>query len=707
MSRHNRLASHVSALKAGRDHGATQIPLATPFPQTDLDPAAGHDSQRKMAREIELLAPAKNADFGIAAIEHGADAVYIGGPAFGARANAGNSLPDIERLTRYAHRFNARVLIALNTILRDDELENARRLVWQCWDAGADALIVQDMGLLELDLPPIQLHASTQCDIRTPEKARFLESAGFSRLVLARELSLRQIRAIAMQTNAELEFFIHGALCVSYSGQCYLSYAHTGRSANRGNCSQACRLPYSLLDASGTTLVSGTHLLSLRDNDQRANLRALIGAGIRSFKIEGRLKDLAYVKNITACYRQLLDAIIDAGGDTGNAGNTWRRASAGRCTFAFTPRPEKTFNRGATDYFVNARRADIGAFDSPKFVGEPIGQVVRLDRTHFEVDSAVPLHNGDGLSFWASDGKPAELTGLRINLAEPVKDVPDRYRLTPGSGLPAGLSVGTPVYRNLDYEFERLLEKKSAERRLPLMLVFAETPEGFALRLTDERGICAEAGLRLAKEAAQQPERAEQVVREALGKLGNTIYCAASIDITWPTPRFIPAATLNALRRRGIEALDAARQAAYARPARRAAHTPPLPYPEDTLSYLGNVYNTKARAFYEKHGIRLIAPAYECRQEKGEVSLMVTKHCVRYSLQLCPKQVKGLRPDPLALVNGNEKLTLRFDCKPCEMHVVGKLKEHRALRLSPQPATANPSQRPLLPKEKNRHKQRQ
>ena len=658
--------------------------------------------------EIELLAPAKNADFGIAAIEHGADAVYIGGPSFGARANAGNSLPDIERLTRHAHRFDARVLIALNTILRDDELETACRLVWQYWEAGADALIVQDMGLLELDLPPIQLHASTQCDIRTPEKARFLESVGFSRLVLARELSLAQIRAIAEQTTAELEFFIHGALCVSYSGQCYLSHAQTGRSANRGDCSQACRLPYSLADQSGKHLADGKYLLSLKDNDQHANLRPLIEAGIRSFKIEGRLKDLSYVKNVTAYYRQQLDAIIDASdaADTVEVAEGYRRASAGRCQFFFSPQPEKTFNRGATDYFVNERRADVGAFDTPKFVGEKIGQVVRIGRAHFEVHSAVPLHNGDGLTFFTPDG---ELTGLRVTLATPLTtpldasrdathtarsntqapDAPDthhqRYRLTAGDGaLPAGLHIGATLHRNLDHEFERLLEKKSAERRLPIHLRLYETPDGFALRLADERGTAAEARLIQAKKPAQNAEKAIAAVRESLGKLGNTIYTAESIDIDLAQAWFIPLSALNTLRREAVAALDAARQTAYVRPARRAMQAPPLPYPEDTLSYLGNVYNATARAFYAKHGVRLIEPAYECRQEKGEVSLMVTKHCVRYSLQLCPKQVKGLRPDPLILMNGNEKLTLRFDCKPCEMHVVGKLRKNRSLRLSPQ-----------------------
>ena len=614
---------------------------------------------------LELLSPAKNADFGIEAIKHGADAVYIGGPAFGARAGAGNTLDDIERLVRHAHRFDARVLVALNTILRDDELEAARRLVWQYYEAGADALIVQDMGLLELDLPPIALHASTQCNIRTPEKARFLEDVGFSQMVLARELSLAQIRLIAARTTATLEFFVHGALCVSYSGQCYLSHAQTGRSANRGDCSQPCRLPCSLADAQGRVIVTDKHLLSLKDNDQSANLRALIDAGIRSFKIEGRLKDLSYVKNITAHYRRQLDAILEASPG-------FRRSSAGRCTFAFTPRPEKTFNRGATDYFVQERRTDLGAFDSPKFVGEPVGKVAGLGRKHFDILSAVPLHNGDGLAFFTRAG---ELTGLRVNLAEPATG---GYRLSPtlvDGCLPKDLVVGTPIYRNHDQDFLRLLEKNSAERRIPVHLRFEETPDGFSLIVADDSGNSASAGLCHPRERAQNAEKAFAALRENLCKLGNTIYSAETIEIACETAWFIPASALNALRRDAIEAFDAARQAAYRRPQRQQPLFPPVPYPEDTLTYLGNVFNVKARSFYEKHGVRLVEPAFECRQEKGDVALMTTKHCLRFSLNLCPKQVRGLRPDPLVLFQGKDRLTLYFDCKPCEMRVVGKLKK--------------------------------
>src|SRR5512143_848810 len=357
---------------------------------------------------LELLAPAKNADFGIEAVNHGADAVYIGGPAFGARANAGNEINDIERLAAHAHRYSARVLVALNTILKDEELEEARRIAWQVYEAGADALIVQDMGLLELDLPPIQLHASTQTDNRTAAKVKFLEQVGFSQVVLARELSLAQISEIAAQTSVALEFFIHGALCVSYSGQCYVSHAQTGRSANRGECSQMCRLPMSLEGSDGQVIVQQQHLLSLKDNNQTNNLRALAEAGISSFKIEGRLKDLSYVKNVTAHYRTELDKIIEALPQ-------FKRSSAGRCTFFFTPQPEKSFNRGSTDYFVNERKEDMLSPLTPKFAGESIGKVTAVGRGWFEVDSTAPINNGDGLSYFNAMN---ELVGVRVNRAE-------------------------------------------------------------------------------------------------------------------------------------------------------------------------------------------------------------------------------------------------------------------------------------------------
>jgi collagenase-like PrtC family protease len=642
-----------------------------------------------MSHTLELLAPARNAEIAIEAIRHGADAVYIGGPAFGARHDAGNSVADIERLAAYAHRFHARVFITLNTIFHDDEIEPARRLAWQVYEAGADALIVQDMGLLEVDLPPIQLHASTQTDIRTPQKAKFLADVGFSQMVLARELSLPEIRAIHQKVGAPqglplvaggtapvLEFFIHGALCVAFSGQCYISHAHTGRSANRGECSQACRLPYTLEDGQGRIVAHDKHLLSMKDNDQSANLRALADAGIRSFKIEGRLKDVAYVKNATAHYRQLLDRIIEEAPQ-------YSRASSGHCTYTFAPRPEKTFNRGATDYFVNGRQPDIGAFDTPSFAGEASGTITRIGPDWFEVDSEEHFANGDGISY-LSRGK--KLAGLRVNVAERVGR---HQRLFPNEmpDDPEGFKVGTEILRNRDQAFERLLEKESAERRIAVTVELGETADGFALTLRDEDGIEGHASIAHAKEAAKNPERALVATGESLGKLGTTDFKAGEIKLILGEPWFLPASAVNALRRDAVDKLIAAREAARPRLSRAQPVEPPALYPEHELSYLANVLNSPARAFYRRHGVALIADAYEADTTPGEVSLMITKHCLRYSHSLCPKEAKGwvtgVNADAMTLVNGKERLTLRFDCKKCEMHVMGKLKKGRTISITP------------------------
>ena len=633
--------------------------------------------------QLELLAPARNADIGIEAVNHGADAVYIGGPAFGARAGAGNELADIERLVRHAHRFDARIFATLNTILRDDELDEARRTAWALYEMGVDALIVQDMGLLELDLPPIQLHASTQTDIRTPEKARFLQDVGFSQIVLARELTLEQIRAIRAATDPArcvIEFFIHGALCVAYSGQCYISHAHTGRSANRGDCSQACRLPYNVTDQSGRIVAHQQHVLSMKDNDQSANLAALVDAGVRSFKIEGRYKDMGYVKNITAHYRLLLDEVLDARPDLA-------RASSGRCSFGFTPDPQRNYNRGATDYFVNGRKADIGAFDAPTWAGLPVGHVLATARDSFELESEAQLANGDGLTYFDLQ---RNLVGFRANKVERLAQAASeprlaRWRVWPADGMARlkDLRAGTEISRNTDMAWDRLLEKKSAERRIGLSMSLRECADGLSLTVQDEDGYCASATLAQPFEPAKDPARAEAALREQLAKLGNTIFSAERIDIDLARAWFLPAAAVNALRREAVERIEAARAAAWQRLPRAAAVEPPVPYPEDSLSYLANVFNHKARDFYARHGVKVIEAAYESHEELGEASLMITKHCVRYSLSLCPKQTAGvtgvagtIRAEPLVLVNGSERLTLRFDCKPCEMHVVGRIKKN-------------------------------
>ncbi|EFE22959.1 peptidase, U32 family [Edwardsiella tarda ATCC 23685] len=625
---------------------------------------------RQPTNKLELLSPAREAAIGREAILHGADAVYIGGPSFGARHNAGNSLSDIAGLTSFAHRYGAKVFVTLNTILHDNELEPARRLIHQLYDAGVDALIVQDMGILQMDIPPIDLHASTQCDIRSVEKARFLSQVGFSQIVLARELSLTQIADIRDNIDANIEFFIHGALCVAYSGQCYISHAQTGRSANRGDCSQACRLPYTLKDEQGRVVAYEKHLLSLKDNDQSHNLAALIEAGVRSFKIEGRYKDMSYVKNITAYYRQQLDALLEQRPELS-------RASLGRTHHFFTPSPDKTFHRGNTDYFVRERQIDIGAFDSPKFIGVPIGELTAVAATHLDVAVNVELHNGDGLNVLVK----REIVGLRANTVEARGA--GRYRVWPNE-MPAELAklrLPHPLNRNLDHDWQQALLKTSSERRLALDLHLSGTAQQLQLTVTSEDGVSATQSLAGPFEPARQAERAEQGLRDGLSKLGQTLYQARTVTIDLAQPYFVPNSQLNQLRREAIERLDALRAGQDNRPRRKPALTPPVLYPQTHLTYLDNVYNHLAREFYQQHGVTLIEAAYEAHAEKGEVPVMITKHCLRFAFNLCPKQARGIqgvkgRASPMQLVHQDEVLTLKFDCKQCEMQVIGKIKPH-------------------------------
>ncbi|PEH72745.1 peptidase U32 family protein [Edwardsiella tarda] len=625
---------------------------------------------RQPTNKLELLSPAREAAIGREAILHGADAVYIGGPSFGARHNAGNSLSDIAGLTSFAHRYGAKVFVTLNTILHDNELEPARRLIHQLYDAGVDALIVQDMGILQMDIPPIDLHASTQCDIRTVEKARFLSQVGFSQIVLARELSLTQIADIRDNIDANIEFFIHGALCVAYSGQCYISHAQTGRSANRGDCSQACRLPYTLKDEQGRVVAYEKHLLSLKDNDQSHNLAALIEAGVRSFKIEGRYKDMSYVKNITAYYRQQLDTLLEQRPELS-------RASLGRTHHFFTPSPDKTFHRGNTDYFVRERQIDIGAFDSPKFIGVPIGELTAVAATHLDVAVNVELHNGDGLNVLVK----REIVGLRANTVEARGA--GRYRVWPNE-MPAELAklrLPHPLNRNLDHDWQQALLKTSSERRLALDLHLSGTAQQLQLTVTSEDGVSATQSLAGPFEPARQAERAEQGLRDGLSKLGQTLYQARTVTIDLAQPYFVPNSQLNQLRREAIERLDALRAGQDNRPRRKPALMPPVLYPQTHLTYLDNVYNHLAREFYQQHGVTLIEAAYEAHAEKGEVPVMITKHCLRFAFNLCPKQARGIqgvkgRASPMQLVHQDEVLTLKFDCKQCEMQVIGKIKPH-------------------------------
>ncbi|MGE8186236.1 peptidase U32 family protein [Pseudomonas sp. NPDC086278] len=627
---------------------------------------------------LELLSPARDVSIAREAILHGADAVYIGGPSFGARHNACNEVSEIAQLVTFAHRYHARVFTTLNTILHDNELEPARKLIHQLYDAGVDALIVQDLGVMELDIPPIELHASTQTDIRTLARAKFLDQAGFSQLVLARELNLQEIRAIADETDAAIEFFIHGALCVAFSGQCNISHAQNGRSANRGDCSQACRLPYTLKDDQGRVVAYEKHLLSMKDNNQSANIRALVEAGVRSFKIEGRYKDMGYVKNITAYYRQRLDDVLQDRPDLA-------RASSGRTAHFFVPDPDKTFHRGSTDYFVSDRKIDIGAFDSPTFTGLLVGAVEKVGKRDLLVVTTEPLSNGDGLNVQIK----REVVGFRANIAEPKGEFDEdgekryRYRVEPNE-MPDGmykLRPNHPLSRNLDHNWQQALQKTSAERRIGLAWVARLDEQQLQLTATSEEGISASVSLDGPFGVANKPEQALEGLRDLLGQLGTTDYHATAVKLDAPQAFFIPNSQLKALRREVIEALTTSRLLAHPRGGRKAETSPPPVYPESHLSFLANVYNQKARDFYHRHGVKLIDAAFEAHEETGEVPVMITKHCLRFSFNLCPKQAKGVtgvrtKVAPMQLVHGDEVLTLKFDCKPCEMHVIGKIKGH-------------------------------
>ena len=603
------------------------------------------------SRPIELLSPAKDLNCGIEAINHGADAVYIGAPKFGARSAAGNSLDDIRELCEYAHLYGARIYVTLNTILKEDELEEAERMSWDLWRGGTDALIIQDMGITRLNLPPIPLHASTQTDNRTPEKVRFLEAAGFTQVVLARELSLNEIRRTSEATTVPLEVFVHGALCVSYSGQCYLSAALSGRSANRGECAQYCRLPYTMVDATGTEIVSNKHLLSLKDMNRSDQLEALLDAGVSSLKIEGRLKDAGYVKNITAYYRKKLDAVLSRRPE-------YRRASAGRSTYTFEPVAEKSFNRGFTTFILEGRTGDITAFNTPKSLGEPVGMVKEIKGNSFTVAGLKQLNNGDGLVFFNRKG---ELEGFRVNRVEANRVFPlDMPQLTPK----------TPLYRNFDQAFDKLLAKPSAERKLSVEIEFLDNPFGFTLCMEDETG----ARIMLTEPFAKELARREQQdnIRTQLSKLGNTPFEASKVVVGLSENWFVPSSLLADMRRRGVEKLLEAHRARY--PRETAKHVLPsesMPFPERSLTYLGNVANGKARSFYRDHGVEQIDPAFELSPRK-DVPLMFAKHCLRYSMGWCPTYQKNKSPykEPYYLLYKDTRLRLQFDCKHCQMLLI-------------------------------------
>ena len=556
---------------------------------------------------IELLSPAKNAEVGMAAINHGADAVYIGGPAFGAREKAGNSMADIERLCRHAALFDAKVYVTLNTLLYDDELEQARQIAWDCWNAGVDALIVQDMNLLQLDLPPIPLHASTQCDNLTVERVKELEQAG-----------IEQIHEIRSQTTVPLEFFVHGSLCVSHSGQCYLSQYIGNRSANRGACAQPCRLPWELLDDDGKVLINGKHLLCLKDLNNSAHLEELMDAGITSFKIEGRLKESDYVKNVTAFYRQKLDTIFERRPE-------YAQASRGHCTYSFEVNPEKSFNRGFTDYFIHGRQQDIGSPFTPKSMGEYIGEVKWCNSVRMEILTDKVLHNGDGLCFLNENN---ELIGIRA-------DVVNGH--TVSCNRPHGAQRGFKIYRNYDIEWQRQVEASTGNRKIDIELVLAETETGYEFVCRD--GACTVSTcVECEKIIAQNPEKATENIRRKALQWGDTIYNPVSLELRFSQPYLIPASVIGEMKRDLVE----------------------------KLGVKGDGLRVKGEGLKVKRGQHIVENLSVISSQFSP--LMTCHHCIRYANGMCPK-ITGKPVGPLYIRNGENTFRLEFDCKKCLMYV--------------------------------------
>ena len=608
----------------------------------------------KEGRTIELLAPAKNLECGIEAIKHGADAVYIGAGRFGARQAAGNSVDDIAQLTRFAHFYGAKVYVTVNTILKDSELSDAEKLIWQLYEAGADALLVQDMAVLKMKLPPIALHASTQCDVRSADKVRFLADCGFTRVVLARELSLAEISEIHKACpDVELECFVHGALCVSYSGQCYASQYCFGRSANRGECAQFCRLKFDLEDSNDNVIIKGKHLLSLRDMNRMAYLEELMDAGVCSFKIEGRLKEVSYVKNVTAAYSQAIEKVLIRR-------NEFVRASSGHSVLQFTPDVSRSFNRGFTDYFLHGRTDDIYSFGTPKSIGEKMGPVKEVGRGWIKVSGFKAFHNGDGLCFFNRAG---ELEGYRVNRVEGNRV----FLFLEGADMPS-ITAGTELYRNYDLEFEKVLSKESATRKIGVDILFEETADGYKVTFTDEDGLKSSAEAEWKKEDARTPQ--QENIRTQLGKTGNTGFEVQDVEIRLDGERFIPSSLLSDLRRQATAGLEKARLDSYVRPAVGASANPV--YPVSQLTYLGNVMNAQARTFYQDHGVKNIDDAFE-KNTPGSGVIMFCRHCIKNAMGLCTKNPgQDMKvQEPLYLVSQDgRRFRLRFDCSKCQMEIM-------------------------------------
>lgn len=606
--------------------------------------------------KIELLSPAQNLRMGKTAINYGADAVYIGGPRFGAREAAGNPVSDIERLCRHAHLYGARVYVTLNTILFNHELEDARRIILEVYHAGADALIIQDMGILEMDLPPLAIHASTQANNYSLDRIKFLDAIGIKRIVLARELSLCEISAVRNTTKCELEVFVYGALCVSLSGRCYMSHVQGGRSANRGCCAQPCRNLYSLKDSSGKIISKDRHLLSLKDMDRRAFVPELIRAGITGFKIEGRLKDENYVKNITACFRKILDREIEGHDRLG-------KASSGHTDFLFDPDPEKTFHRGSTDYLLTGKRGKIALPETSKSTGKPAGSVIKTAKRYIQIQGEATLHNNDGLVFFDKEGV---LRGLKVNEVKGELIFIDRATLLP--------PAGTDVYRNYDHEFLSTLEKDRSVRKIKVSIEISLKGKNHLLvSAVDEDNIGVENEYHQTYQPARKAALAVAGIQKHFSKSGPTPFYIDRVNINWESPVFIPASLLNAYRKEILLKLSQ----------ERLRYFMPLPFkfpdndavfPYDKLDFSFNISNKLACSFYKRHGVRQIDNAMELSIPPGDITVMTTKHCLRHELGFCinahPPALKETLHEPLFIYNSYGRYKLEFDCRECFMHVV-------------------------------------
>jgi len=597
--------------------------------------------------KIELLAPAKNCEYGMAAIDCGADAVYTGFEKFGARAGAGNSMEDISKLADYSHKYLAKVYVTVNTIFYDEELAEVEKIIHDLYNAGVDAIIVQDMSIFMMDLPPIEIHMSTQANNYDHDRIKFFDSLGVQRIVLAREMDIRDIKKISEETLAEFEFFIQGALCVSLSGQCYLSEYGGGRSGNRGDCAQPCRKTYDLIDGKGRVIQRNRHLLCIRDLSLAHSIPELMGAGITSFKIEGRLKDLTYLKNTVSFYSDELDRIV-------SEKEGIERASSGRVTRSFESDLNKTFNRGYTDYFIHGRKGKINSFHTPKHMGEYIGKAGNVFKDSFEIETRHSFAPGDGLTFL----KKGELRGLKVNSVKKGRVHP--YKLN-------GLTSGDKLYRNRDHVFLAALEKGSCERKVSLSMYFSESEPGFTLEVRDSDGFSADVIVESEKEISHRGTDPKDMIVKQLSRLGSTIFSAAEVNVKLSDNYHMDIKMLNDMRRSAVEKLLEKRVASL--PVEREnSFNGDVPYPEKSIDYRMNVSNRLAEGFYRQHGVENIERLDMLKFDE-QTDLMTCRMCIKYELGLCEKYCKVTEKveEPLYLSDGRNKYRLYFDCKECIM----------------------------------------